>query len=1034
MKIYKFVSRARLGAGVAPVALGLAMIATPSYAQNTPAAKPADNAADNNDVIIVTGSRIARPNLESTVPINSVQGEQFFETGKVSVGDVINELPSVRPTFSLSNSTRFLGTAGLNLIDLRGLGTQRTLVLVNGRRHVAGDILNNGVSTDTNTIPTDLIDRVDIVTGGSSAVYGSDAIAGVVNFVLKQNYEGYQVRAQGGVGTYGDAGAEFVSALAGWNFGDGRGNIAINAEYAHQSEYYAQGRPFARQDAFIVVDADSAGSVNGSDGNPDRLFFKDVRSATLTNTGLVRFGGTSALNCGTDAAGGFFNCPFTFQPDGTLVPLTGTRIGIGPNGSFQGGNGENFRSGDQFQLSPSLNRYNINLVGHYTFSDAFEPFVEATYSRTEVFGTGNSGPAFITGTTLGDSRERPRLDNPFLSAQARALIIQELTLANGVAPAANARFSLRENLTGLGKRAEASKRDTYRAVFGVRGGFNDDWHYEVSANYGEFREKTKVLGNLNVDRFLLAMDAVVDPATGNIVCNSKINPAAQIPYVAPGAIFDASVAACVPVNPFGGQFTQAQRNYLLTDTTSVGKITQFVGNAFISGDLSQLFELPGGPIGFVIGGEYRRETNSFKADPLVEQGYTFYNAIPTFSAPAFEVKEAFGEVRVPILKDVPFFRELSLSGAARVSDYKGATGTVYAYNGGVDWSPFSDLHLRGNYSRAVRAPNLSELFAAAGQNFAPAFTDPCDINNIAQGTTHRAANCAAAGIPASYAFTYSQSLSILSGGNPNLQEETSDSYTVGGVYQPSFVPGLAISVDYYDITVNKVISSVSAQTIVDQCYDQPTLNNLFCGLFQRNTTGATLPTGEIPFQIIEGSLLQSSLNFAKLTARGIDSEITYRHEIGEIGTLNFKLNYTHVLERSNFLNPSAPGEEDRVLGELGDPKDRFSLDTSIKHGKFTVGYRMKYIGKQVLNSFEDFFSVQGNPPQNADYADRKYYPRVFYHDIRASLDVNDKFNIYGGIDNVTNKLPPLGLSGIGGGSGIYDARGRFFFAGVQAKF
>ncbi|MFL6846616.1 MAG: TonB-dependent receptor plug domain-containing protein [Allosphingosinicella sp.] len=234
--------------------------------------------------IVITGSRIRRPNLESTVPITSVGGEEFFETSQVSVGDVLNDLPALRSTFSQANSTRFLGTAGLNLLDLRGLGTQRTLVLVNGRRHVGGDILNNAVSVDTNTIPTDLIERVDVVTGGNSAIYGSDAIAGVVNFVLKQNYDGVQVRGQAGVSKYGDAGSYFASLLAGRNFAGDRGNIAINVEYANQQQYFGAGRPnLRRNNAFVVIDTDPV----GSDGNPDRAFFRDIRSATLTNTGVV---------------------------------------------------------------------------------------------------------------------------------------------------------------------------------------------------------------------------------------------------------------------------------------------------------------------------------------------------------------------------------------------------------------------------------------------------------------------------------------------------------------------------------------------------------------------------------------------------------------------------------------------------------------------------------------------------------------------------------------------------------------------------
>lgn len=992
-------------------------------------------AATASDEVVVTGSRIRRPNLQSTVPVTSVGGEEFFESGQISVGDQLNELPALRSTFSQANSTRFLGTSGINLLDLRGLGTQRTLVLQNGRRHVAGDILNNAVSPDTNTFPSDLIERVDVVTGGNSAIYGSDAIAGVVNFVLKRDYDGVQLRGQSGISRYGDAGSYYGSLLAGKNFADGRGNIAINAEYARRDQYFGAGRPNLRQNnGFLVVDTDPAGSANGADGTPDRLFFRDIRNPGLTNTGVVRFGGNARLNGGTDPLGAFYNVPFAFDEAGNLAPLTGQRVGLGPNGSFIGGNGENFRGGEQFQVSPALDRYSFNVIGHLEIADAFEPFIEAKYVRTDSRGSGSGGPAFITGGTLGgDTREQIRLNNPFLSDQARALIAQQLTTnsATGTPPAANAIIPLRINLLGLGVRNEEAKRETYRIVGGIRGDFNDDWTYELSGNYGEFQEETQVGGNLNIQRFLLAADPI-RAVDGRIVCRSQVNPDAAIPIVDNAAILAADVAACIPVNLFGGQFTQAQRDYLLADTTSVGKITQAVASGFLSGDLSQLFELPAGPIGFALGAEYRRETNSFRADPLVEQGFTFYNALAGFDPPAFEVKEAFGEVRIPLLKEQPFFEDLTLSAAGRIADYKGTTGTVYAYNVGLDYSPVQDIRFRANYSRAVRAPNLVELFSAAGQNFA-GVVDPCSLRNIGTGSTNRAANCAAAGIPTNFDFVFSQTLEILTGGNPDLTEETSDSYTVGAVIQPRFIPGLSVTVDYFDITVDDVISSIAAQDILDQCYDQPTLDNVFCASFQRAGASGG-PNGEEPFQIIEGSLLQSSLNFASLKVRGIDAEVAYRTRINDSISYNTRLSYTHNFQNSDFLNPAEPNRENANLLELGTPRDEFNWRNQLDLGVITLGYDLRYIGKQVLNAYEDVFELQGRPPENADYADRRFYPEVFYHDVRVSFDANEDFNFYLGIDNVLDRKPPLGLTGIGGGSGIYDVRGRFFYAGAVAKF
>ena len=296
----------------------------------------------------------------------------FSRRGNTSVGDTLNELPPLRSTFSQSNSTRFLGTAGLNLLDLRGLGTQRTLVLVNGRRHVGSDMLNNAVSPDINTIPTDLIERVDIVTGGNSAVYGSDAIAGVVNFILKDSYDGLQLRGQGGISKYGDAGSYYGSVLAGKNFADGRGNIAINLEYSRQNEFYASGRPNLRQaNGFITVDTDPAGAVNGSDGIPDSLFYRDIRSGIYSN------GGTFLSFLGGDSY-----TPFLFQPNGTLVQQTGTQTGSAGGRAYLGGNGDNFRDGNQFGLSPTLDRYSANRSS-LRDQPGFVPFVEAKYVRTD---------------------------------------------------------------------------------------------------------------------------------------------------------------------------------------------------------------------------------------------------------------------------------------------------------------------------------------------------------------------------------------------------------------------------------------------------------------------------------------------------------------------------------------------------------------------------------------------------------------------------------------------------------------------------
>ena len=1016
--------------------------------------------------ITVTGSRIRRPNLDSPLPVTSVGGQEFFQTGNVSIGDKLAEVPSIRASFTQSNSTRGLGIAAINLLDLRGLGILRTLVLVNGRRHVGGDVLLTGVSVDVNTIPTDMIERVDVVTGGNSAVYGSDAIAGVVNFVLKQDYDGIMVRGQGGQSKYGDADAYFLSALLGKNFAGGRGNIAVNLEYARRDQAWGADRDWFRQ-SYAIGDSDPPDAPDGSDGLPDLIRNPDFRSATFNNTGNIRFGGPgTSLACGLDPQGNPYTCPFIFQPNGDLVPQTGTRIGLGPNGQFVGGNGEGFFEGHQIQITPQLDRYNINAIGHFEITPALVPFFEAKFSRTDSSGTGANGPAFLAaGNAFGDpfqvcplfgpalcsastfyNRELISINNPYLSPQARQTIIDQRALA-GLGTTDATRVGIQMGLLGLGNRVEEARRDTFRIVGGLRGDLGSSWNYEVSLNYGQLKEKTKVLGNLDKQRMLLAMDAVRDPSTGQIVCRSQIDPSAAFgvgPWVYgtdPNA--DArlanDVAQCVPVNVLGGTFNDAQRNYLLLDTTSKGKTTQFDALAFISGDSSKWFELPGGPIGIVVGAEYRTANLFFQQNRDVELGYTFYNAIPTFEAPKMKIKEAFGEIRLPIVKDVPFLNQLEVAGAARVSDYNlGNTGTVWAYNGNVVWSPIKGLRFRGNYARAVRAPNQVELFTPFGQNFA-LITDPCDVNQVGAGSEFRAANCVAGGVPAGSAINYVSSLFFLSGGNPSLEAEKSDSITIGGVVTPAFLPGFSASVDYYDIKVKNVIQALPAQQIIDTCYDLPSITNPFCALFTRGGAGGG--HDGVPFGIVDNSLHQSPVNFAKLKTRGLDVEVAYRRRLGNIGRVDTRLTWTHIFELTNFVDPTNPAFGDRILSELGDPQDRFNWNTSLQTGRFTIGYQMRYIGKQItfdeargLGEYEDFFPFEGRDPQNTDLFAKTWVNARFYHDVRVAMDVGPKYNFYLGVDNLTNTKPPFAVTGLGVNSGIFDTIGRFYYAGVSAKF
>ena len=1015
--------KAVLAGGIALGAIGASgQTATGSVGNSAPLTTTAASDAPAEE-IIVTGTRISRPGLDAPVPVTVITAAELTQTGQVSIGDVLNDLPALRTTLGSANSTRFIGTAGLNELDLRGLGTTRTLVLVNGRRHVPASLGSNEV--DTNQIPTDLVERVDIVTGGNSAVYGSDAIAGVVNFQLKRSFDGIQLRGQAGLSDRKDAASNFISLTAGTNFADGRGNIAFSGEYAKQDALYDRDRPStAQRGAFVVVDTDPS----GSDGNPDRIFVRDTRAILLSDGGTFRPGCPTAgtanpLRCTTSSNGTRVERLFRFRPDGTLTEADyGRRDFRTFANSSDGGDGETLRG--YLQLQPSIERYTANILGRFEITPAIEPYVEAKYVRTETFGS-QSGPFFSQPYNVS-------IDNPFLSDQARTLI---QTLRPGLTT-----VGLNRNYRDFGARGEDNTRDTYRIVGGVRGEFAKNFNYDLSVNYGEFDELVRSRNNVFSQRFDFAADAVRDPTTGQIVCRVKLappDPDTLDPALSKFVAGD--IAACVPINLFGaGAPSQAALDYVRGTTTARGKQTQFVVSGSVSGDTSSFYEFPiGGAPAFSIGGEYRRETAFQEFSEIVRLGGTFLNAIPTFKPPAFEVKEGFAELILPLIKNQPFAHELTVSGAARVANYRGGAGTVWAYNGGATWAPVRDLRIRFNYGRSVRAPNLSELYQSPTQNFA-SVTDPCDTIAIGAGAPTRPGNCAAAGIPAGFVNDSARAatIEITSAGNPNLKAETSDSYTIGAAIQPRLLRGLTVSVDYYDIEVNSVIAGVPVQTVLNNCYDGTSLNNVFCGLFKRLPAGSIDPLTGLSnaFEIVPGSLQDTTINYASRRARGLDFDVAYQRDLGRFGNLSSRVIFTYVLQRDNYPFIDDPRRRDQITFELGDPEIAFNAEATWKIENFFLNYQLRFIGKQVLNFAEDIYTVAGRPPQNLDYADRRFYQAVAYHSIRAGVKLDKRFEFYGGVDNLTDKLPPLGLTGVGAGSGIFDNKGRYLYIGATARW
>jgi outer membrane receptor protein involved in Fe transport len=405
------------------------------------------------------------------------------------------------------------------------------------------------------------------------------------------------------------------------------------------------------------------------------------------------------------------------------------------------------------------------------------------------------------------------------------------------------------------------------------------------------------------------------------------------------------------------------------------------------------------------------------------------------------VKEIFGELNIPILKDTPFFHELTVSGAARYSDYNTSANHTFAWNINGIWSPVSDIRLRANYSKSVRVPTLNDLFSPASVNF-NFVADPCDSANINNGP-NRHANCAALGVPTTVlagspcitastpvgspfrnCVANSQTIQLLSGGNPNLTAETGKSLTIGGVLTPRFLPGFSLSIDYFDIKVTNLIATLSAQTILTLCADATNINNQYCALlFGRDQFGL----------FNSPALLSSGVNFAKQTSKGVDFDMGYRHTFANGLRVNARGIATYTTERNNFTDPTHPNVPNRQLSELGDPVFSGSLQLGVGKGPWDISYTLRYIGRQTITTYESTHAFAGNPPSNPDFADRVWYPDVFYHDARVAIKVNNKYRFYLGVDNIFDRKPPLDLLGTEGGS-PYSSIGRFFYGGAQVDF
>ncbi|WP_051090586.1 TonB-dependent receptor [Algicola sagamiensis] len=539
-----------------------------------------------------------------------------------------------------------------------------------------------------------------------------------------------------------------------------------------------------------------------------------------------------------------------------------------------------------------------------------------------------------------------------------------------------------------------------------KGSFLEDWDYDVSVVWGQTTTNRKNFNNLIKERFKNAVDAVVDPNTGKAVCRATLD--------ANEDQSNPNIKGCVPVNLLGnGNVSQAAQDWFMTTSLFQGKTTQTVYSGSVSN--GALFELPAGDVGFAVGAEYRKETAEGGYDEQVVSGETFLTAIAPLEG-QFDVTEVFTEFSIPLLADLPGIDLMTLDLAARYSDYS-TTGSATTWKAGIDWSIYEDLRTRMTYAKAVRAPNIDELFSPLGGNFA-FYDDPCDVKNDQDNATYITAikaNCAASSVPANYTDPRSGNKPVQSGGNPELDPETSTSLTFGFVYTPGFLDGFSATVDYWKFEIEDVIATLSVQKTLDYCYRSTSgIGNKYCAAITRDANGQVSNVKSI------------NQNLAKKDAEGIDFDFAYSFEAFS-GEFNTRLIATYLMTLEDYPFQEDLSNSDSAVSEIGDPRWQGSFSTNYAYEDFNINWKMRYVGGMYT---EERDTLAANP----DAISPTQVGSVTYHDVQARYHVTDDFETYIGIDNLLDKDAPNGYSGAGVGSAIYDNIGRKFYAGLAYSF
>jgi len=888
------------------VGIGAVGVSVPAFAQ--------DDAV--LEEVIVTGSRIKRADLSSVSPVSVVTGEEFKISGNLNVEQKLAELPQTLPSFGPSSNNPGNGTA---TVDLRGLGTSRTLVLVNGRRYIPAT--QTGV-VDLNSIPGTLIKQVDVVTGGASAVYGSDALAGVVNFQLVDDFQGAEFTLLYDTTTEGDGEKLNFDFTVGGNFDDGRGNAVIYGSVSDRQSVFQGDRKFS--DVALTESGDEL-VAGGSSGIPGTRVFG---GPTLPN----------GQNLGR------------FNPDGSGAPFTAA---------------DRFNYAPDNYLQLPQERYLISGMAHYDLTDNARLYTELTFTRNQVDTELAPTPAF-----LGTLEVNP--DSPFFAPDSQAAINTYRTDTNGdgvVNGDDNAFLPfIGRRMVENGSRQGVNTRDANRILIGVDGDINDTWSYDA------------YYSRATLDRTQFLNNDVSETAFRQAVLVNDAGTACQDPS-----------GGCAPLNIFGaGNISQAAIDFVNIGATNITEIVQEVVQGSVSGTLGSLPSTDQ-EIGVVVGVEYRKDESAFRPDTFLASGDVLgFNAgNPTTGK--YDSTDLFSEISVPITDQVEAW------GAYRYSDYSNIGG-VSSYATALKFAPTDQVSFRAGFQHAVRAPNVAELFSGGGNGF-PGATDPCSAAGFIPGETD-AGLCAATGVPAGLVGVFTQANTQIEGnfgGNANLSEETSDTFTLGVVFQPT--DNLDITLDYYDIEIEDAISVLggSVDNVLDICYNQvKDAGSAFCQAVSRR------PDGNV------GLVNVLNENIAKLETSGVDFTLNYTTDLDVgIGGNDSSL---HVDMRGSYLTsfdvtpvadlPTVFECAGNFGNTCGSPLTELTVNTRVtwNSGPWGLSGLVRYLGAA------DDDSIDNDGVNPSDLVVPELSSEI-YLDLAASYDFSDDFAITVGINNILDTEP-----------------------------